>query len=113
MTTEAVPEDNAEDVRITRMDLQMYGAGAMGDVIDPALVRRELSSFYGQLDGSRGLVALNRVKSSIDRLSEACRRPGSASKAVIRTMWALVAIPSDQIQCPEKNSGPVQQRGLS
>lgn len=91
----AASQERTHKARAEGRARHLSGPGAMTDIIDTALLNAELTRFYderdGQQDVSPGLVALNRAKRSLDKISEASKGPTRISKAVTRTLWALLS----------------------
>ncbi|VDB85624.1 unnamed protein product [Peniophora sp. CBMAI 1063] len=72
---------------------RLCGSGPLVDVVDPTLLKKELTAFYGHgvpRDASPGLVAVNRAKRAFDRLSDVAQGPDRISKGTTRTLWALL-----------------------
>ncbi|KZV68680.1 hypothetical protein PENSPDRAFT_666249 [Peniophora sp. CONT] len=89
------PPQAVSKVRAEARARKICGAGAMTDIVDVDLLKRELGEFYEECDGSddvsTGLIALNRAKRALDAIAEVTKGPNRITKYVTRTLWRLLS----------------------
>ncbi|VDB89322.1 unnamed protein product [Peniophora sp. CBMAI 1063] len=89
-------QEATERLRAESRARQLAGSGPLTDIIDSKVLKRELTQFYlgqeGQQGASPGRIALNRAKRSLESIAEVAKGARRISKAVTRTLWALLLV---------------------